>query len=213
MRLRRRNLIALMIASSIAAIPLYLGARNPRSNQVADQRQALIVPKKNEMTIDTIVERVEIPWSIAFAPDGRMFFTERRGRLRVVEDGTLLATPFATPEVSAIGEGGLLGVALDPKFDENSLVFAYHTYTEGRKIFNRIVRFKDVGNEGVEQRTIIDQIPGGRNHNGGRIKFGPDGKLYVGTGEAGRRELAQDLSSLGGKILRINPDGSVPDDN
>ncbi len=213
MRLRRRNLIALMIASSIAAIPLYLGARNPRSNQVADQRQALIVPKENEMIIDTIVERVEIPWSIAFAPDGRMFFTERRGRLRVVEDGTLLATPFATPEVSAIGEGGLLGVALDPQFDENSLVFAYHTYTEGRKIFNRIVRFKDVGNEGVEQRTIIDQIPGGRNHNGGRIKFGPDGKLYVGTGEVGRRELAQDLSSLGGKILRINPDGSVPDDN
>lgn len=213
MRIRRRNLIALMIASSIAAIPVYLGARNPQPNQVADQNEAVVVPTKNEMTIDTIVEGVEIPWSIAFAPDGRIFFTERMGRLRVVENGMLISSPFAAPDVSAIGEGGLLGVALDPKFDENSLVFAYHTYTEGRKIFNRIVRFKDVGNKGVEQRTIIDQIPGGRNHNGGRIKFGPDGKLYVGTGEVGRRELAQDLGSLGGKILRINPDGSVPEDN
>ena len=213
MRIQRRKAIALIIASALAAIPVYLGARNLQSKPVTDQGEVIIAPEKSELTIDTIVEGVEIPWSIAFAPDDRIFFTERVGRLRVVEDGRLLATPFATPEVTAIGEGGLLGVALDPQFGENSLVYVYHTYTEGRRIFNKIIRFKDSGNKGVEPVTIIDQIPGARNHNGGRIKFGPDGKLYVGTGEAGRRELAQDLNSLGGKILRINPDGSIPEDN
>ena len=213
MRIQRRKAIALIIASALAAIPVYLGARNLQSKPVTDQGEATVAPEKSKLTIDTIVEEVEIPWSIAFAPDGRIFFTERVGRIRVVEDGTLLATPFATPEVTAIGEGGLLGVALDPQFEENSLVYVYHTYTEGRRIFNKIIRFKDSGNRGVEPLTIIDQIPGARNHNGGRIKFGPDGKLYVGTGEAGRRELAQDLNSLGGKILRINPDGSIPQDN
>lgn len=213
MKIHRRKVIALLIASTLAAIPVSLGARNLLSKPVTAQREPQIVPEKSELTIDTIVEGVEIPWSIAFAPDGRIFFTERVGRLRVVEDGTLLPTPFATPEVSAIGEGGLLGVALDPQFEENGLVYVYHTYREGRRIFNRIIRFKDSGNKGVDQSTIIDQIPGARNHNGGRIKFGPDGKLYVGTGEAGQRELAQDLGSLGGKILRINPDGSIPMDN
>ena len=162
--------------------------------------------------VETVAENLEVPWAIAFAPDGRIFVTERIGQLRVIENGVLNPEPIKILNVGGI-EGGLLGIALDPNFEENHYIYLYYTYNDFLSTFNKLSRFTESDNKLSDERVLLDKIPGGPFHDGGRIKFGPDGKLYVTTGEAGNRALAQDLDSLGGKILRINSDGTIPDDN
>jgi glucose/arabinose dehydrogenase len=156
---------------------------------------------------------LSIPWAVAFAPDGRIFITERAGRLRVIENGELRAEPLAVVPVEAIGEGGLMGLALDPAFADNGRLYLMYTYSEGGQIRNRVSRFTLTGAGLVDEVALVDAIPGARFHNGGRLAIGPDGKLYAGTGDALVPQLAQDLDSLAGKILRINLDGSIPEDN
>ena len=162
--------------------------------------------------VETVAENLQVPWEIEFAQDGRIFFTERTGHLRVIEDGNLLSEPVISLEVSRI-EGGLLGLALDPNFDENHYLYLYYSYFDGPDIYNRVVRYTELDNKLSEEFILLDKIPGSQWHDGGRIKFGPDEKLYVATGDAADWNLAQDLDSLAGKILRINSDGSIPDDN
>jgi len=162
--------------------------------------------------VETVAENLEVPWGIAFAPDGRIFVTERVGNLRVIEDGILNPEPVKILDVSGF-EGGLLGVALDPNFDENHLIYLYYTYNDFFSTYNKLSRFTESDNELSDELILLDKIAGGPIHDGGRIKFGPDGMLYVTTGEAGIPDRAQDLDALGGKILRINPDGTIPDDN
>jgi quinoprotein glucose dehydrogenase len=116
-------------------------------------------------------------------------------------------------EVTHIGEGGLLGLALHPEFPEKPYIYAYHTYKKGETLYNRVIQLRDNGDNGTFNKIIIDNIPGGRLHNGGRIAFGPDGMLYITTGEIFDSELAQDIQSLGGKILRVTADGGIPKDN
>jgi len=106
-----------------------------------------------------------------------------------------------------------LGIALDPNFEENHYIYLYYTYSEFIFTYNKVVRYTESDNKLYNEKILLDKIPGGAIHDGGRLKFGPDGKLYITTGEAGNPGLAQDLNSLGGKILRINSDGSIPDDN
>ena len=168
--------------------------------------------EKYNVEVLTIAENLQIPWQIAFAPDGRIFFTERVGALRVIEDGILNPEPVATFDVGS-GEGGLLGLALDPKFDQNHFLYLYYTYFEFPYTYNKVLRYTENNNTLSDEFILIDKIPGGLVHDGGRLKFGPDQKLYITTGDAGNAGSAQDLSSLAGKILRINSDGTIPSDN
>jgi len=172
------------------------------------------VPPAQRLVTETVARGLEVPWALAFAPDGRLFLTERPGRIRVVQDGVLLPEPAATLEVAHVVEAGLMGLALDPDFASNHYLYVYYTYSDnGGRLWNRVERFIEEGNRLKEPKVIIDGIPGASIHDGGRIKFGPDGKLYVTTGDASRQDLSQDLSSLAGKVLRLNPDGSIPADN
>ena len=182
-----------------------------------------------EVEVETIAENLNIPWAIDFAPDGRIFFTERSGgetdgttrlgAVRIIEDGNLLDEPALTLTVER-REGGVLGLVLDPNFEENHYVYVYYTKKSApfpkdflAETFNRLSRFTEIDNKLENEFVIIDQIPGSTTHDGGRIKFGPDGKLYATTGEIKIPELSQDLNSLGGKVLRINSDGTIPTDN
>ena len=163
--------------------------------------------------VEQIASGLEVPWSIVFAPDSRLFFTERPGRVRTIEHGTLRAQPLATiADVEPAGESGLLGMTLDPRFAENHWLYLAYTYRSDRQ-YVRVVRFREVNNTLTDARLIIDNIPAASIHAGCRLRFGPDGKLYITTGDAAERELAQRLDSLAGKTLRLNDDGTVPADN
>lgn len=151
------------------------------------------------------------PVALAFAPDGRLFVAQREGAIRVVENGTLREEPFATFEVYTLGEGGLLGLAIAPDFATTGHVFAFLTRSADEQ---QIVRVTDVAGFGEDETLIRDNLPtNGSNHNGGCLRFGPDGKLHFAIGDNGVSENAQDLTTLAGKLCRINPDGSVPEDN
>lgn len=165
--------------------------------------------------VQVLVENVEIPWALAFAPDGRLFFTERRGRVRVVQNGVLLSQPALTlDDAVTFGEGGVLGLALHPSFAANRLVFlAYTRQLPGGGLTNRVMRFRESNNRLVEPVVLLDNIPAGVGHDGARVRFGPDGRLYITVGDANSPSLAQSLTSYAGKILRLNDDGTTPADN
>lgn len=156
----------------------------------------------------TLAQNLEVPWAMDFLPNGTMIFTERVGRVNLLEEGGAIVK-VADIDVSQVTESGLLGVAVDPNFTENKYIYLYYTHEGGVNRISRFVLDGTLSNETV----LLDNIPGGSIHNGGRLKFGPDGKLYATTGEGGNSDLAQDINSTGGKILRMNPDGTVPSDN
>ncbi len=194
-----------------------LGSQQPPSStdtlSDTNQEQSLT---EDDFAIETIAQSLDTPWAIAFAPDGRIFVTERPGRVRVIEDGVLRDEPWATIAVKEGGESGLMGIAIDPDFTQNKYVYLAYTYADAHESFvNTLVRYTDDPdtNMGEEDTVLIDHVPGGNNHDGGRVEFGPDGKLYWTMGEKYQQDLAQDRDSLNGKILRLNSDGSIPDDN
>lgn len=132
----------------------------------------------------------------------------------MIKNGVLKPEPMAEIAVDAVGEAGLLGMTLDPDFAQNKYVYIYYTYRDSAgQLWNRVVRLTEVNEHLTDTKIIIDYIPAASIHDVGRIKFGPDGKLYITTGDAARPELSQNLGSLAGKVLRINPDGSIPIDN
>lgn len=163
------------------------------------------------VNVETVADKLTIPWSIDWLPDGSIIFTERNGNLRIIQD-SILQEPLLSLGVGGV-EGGLLGVAVDPNFESNEYIYLYYTYNEFLSTINKVVRYQLNDGEITEDKVLIDEIPGGPFHDGGRIQFGPDGKLYITTGEAGNPDLSQDMNSLGGKILRINSDGTIPEDN
>lgn len=169
---------------------------------------------ENSYEIKTVADNLYVPWSIVFTDPDRMLVTERNGKLRVIRNGILLEQPLKVfEEVSSDGEEGLMGLALDPDYRENKFLYISYAYGSSDKMSVKVVRFKDEGEKLSDEKTIIDGLPAERYHAGCRLRFGPDGRLYITTGDAGERKLAQDINTLYGKILRINPDGTIPADN
>lgn len=175
-----------------------------------ENSQNAAFPSKDIPAVSVVATGLEIPWALAFLPDGSILVTERPGRLRVIDkDGKLNPKPVTTlSDVKQIGEGGLLGLVIHPDFEKNHYLYLYYTYSEkGSNTLNRVTRYKYEDNSLKEQSVILDKIPGSTFHDGGRIKFGPDKFLYITTGDAENPSQAQDKNSLAGKILRIKDDG------
>src|SRR3954447_9776225 len=206
-----KNLLFFLIATGLA-----LGcSRAP----AADDKKAAAAATPAGSTADsffkveTVVSNVQVPWAIVWTPDGRMLFTERAGRVRVVEKGTLKPQPlFTVADVEPTGESGLMDISLHPQFASNHFVYLTYAYKgDGQRV--RVVRYRDTGDTLADPQVIIENIPAAQFHAGCRARFGPDNKLYITTGDATERELAQRLDSLAGKTLRLNDDGTVPSDN
>lgn len=172
-------------------------------------------PTPTGFTVKTIAGGLVIPWEIRFSPDGVLYFTERGGQLGRVNGSSIERLTHSLP-VHAQGEGGLLGLVFDPQFASNRFLYVCYTYS-GSRVQNRVSRLSVSGNRLLNEQVIIDAIPGGRIHNGCRLAIGPDGKLYASTGDTQgmppKPLFPQDPSSLAGKILRVNLDGSIPSDN
>ena len=177
----------------------------PAEDSMPDDPGASAEAGPVEVETSVLATNLEAPWGLAFLPDGDALVTERdSGRVLSVSPSGRVEEVQTLP-ADGSGEGGLLGLALSPDYENDGLVYAYYTTAED----NRVVRFR----LGEEPEPILTGIPVNTYHNGGRIAFGPDGMLYVGTGDAGHPAYSQDPNSLGGKILRLEPDGSVPADN
>jgi glucose/arabinose dehydrogenase len=162
--------------------------------------------------VQVVATNLQKPWAIA-SSDGKIFFTEKVGRVRVVDNGVLVNESVADLHVADITDAGLLGITLHPDFEKNHYLYVYYTYQDGSNLWNKVLRITESNDRIVDANTILDKIPAAEFDNGGVIKFGPDKKLYIGTGDATNQNLAQNQTSLAGKILRLNDDGSIPQDN
>ena len=170
-------------------------------------------PPIGDLQLQSVLPGLAFPVGMALAQDGRVFFNERlTGRIRIINpQWQLVPTQFCQITIAANGEQGLLGLALDPDFTNNRFVYVYHTASSPLR--NRVVRYTESSGSCTQETIILDNLPASTNHNGGIIQFGPDGKLYVIIGDAENTANAQTVTSLAGKILRVNPDGSAPSDN
>jgi glucose/arabinose dehydrogenase len=181
---------------------------------IAVSRSASALPSGFQQSL--VTAGLSNPTAMQFAPDGRLFVCEQGGQLRVIKNGVLLSTPFVSLTLNASGERGLLGVAFDPGFAGNHFVYLYYTATTPT-VHNRISRFTangDVAAVGSEVPIFdLDDLSGATNHNGGALNFGPDGKLYAAVGENANGNNSQSFTTVLGKMLRINTDGSIPTDN
>jgi glucose/arabinose dehydrogenase len=194
------SILTMKFSPSETVIPLPAPVSN--SNNVA-----------NSSGVAIIAEGLQAPRSLDISKDGRIFVSEKQGGIRVVENGTLLGQHVGDIKAENIGDAGLLGLALHPNFTQNHLFYVYYTYSNTTGLYNKVLMLQESNNRIIDSKIILDGIPGDDYRDGGRIKFGPDGKLYVSTGDASIPELSQDLNSLAGKILRINQDGTIPHDN
>lgn len=215
----KRSLVVLLILIGLGLLVLigFFGFNEPefdepaaylRGEQTTEERGD--AANTDDMPrVSVMAENLEIPWEALFLPDGNILITERPGTLVLLRGGTRIEVPG----VRHIGEGGLLGAALHPDFENNRLIYLYQTTETDSGLINRVVRYTLRDTELVFDRVIFDNIPGARFHDGGRIAFGPDGFLYVTVGDAGNEEAAQDPMHLAGSILRISAEGDIPNDN
>jgi len=201
----------------VAAIAIAVVARGPKRKDNITPREGSSDARKETVTeeesrkVSIITQNLDTPWAIAFLPEGGMLVTERGGSVRLIDriNGVTKMDTIATvSSVREVGEGGLLGIAIHPDFFSNKFVYLYYTYSNSDgNTFNRVVRMRYEDRKLVDEKIIVDSIPGSLNHNGGRIKFGPDRMLYITTGDAQNPSLAQDKNALAGKILRVTDEG------
>ena len=193
-------------------ISVALGCGQPPAGQGAGEIESSSA-KEVSFQVETVVAGLEVPWSITWAPDGRMFFTERPGRVRVVVNGQLRSRPLIIlKDVEPSGESGLMSLTLHPQFANNHFLYLSYAYKSESQLV-RVVRYRESESGLIDRQVIIENIPAAQFHAGCRLGFGPDAKLYITTGDATERALAQRLDSLAGKTLRLNDDGTIPSDN
>jgi glucose/arabinose dehydrogenase len=163
--------------------------------------------------LETVASGLQVPWAFAWLPDGRMLVTERPGRVRIIEKGQLRAEPvYTVPDVEPSSESGLMDITVHPQFATNGFVYLAYAYNQdGKRV--KVVRYKFAGDKFTQPKNIVEGVPGAPNHAGMRCDFGPDGKIYISAGDSTEWDLAQQMNSLAGKILRVNDDGTIPSDN
>lgn len=205
-------IVILMIIVGALALNFYQKKSGP-INILPQKSTETVTGTSNPERIVTVTTGLEIPWEIAFLPDKNILFTERTGKLRLIADGQV-TTIAQIPDVKVYGEGGLMGLAIHPNYNQNKFIYLAYTYSgSGDNTRNRVVRYKYENETLSDRKIIVDNIPGAIYHNGGRINFGPDGFLYITTGDSLEPSLAQNTNSLAGKILRVTDEGMAAPDN
>lgn len=203
----------LPILSALILISAFCGACAQRPPGDVDANKIYTTADGVKFKLETVATGLEVPWAFAWLPNKDLLFTERPGRVRIIESGKLRAEPvFVVPDVEPTSESGLMDITLHPDFAKNNFVYLAYSYNQdGKQV--KVVRYIYKDGKFTQDRVIVDHIPGAPNHSGMRCRFGPDGKLYISAGDSTDWNLAQKTDSLAGKILRLNDDGTVPTDN
>ncbi|WP_438823936.1 PQQ-dependent sugar dehydrogenase [Bacillus sp. JJ1566] len=203
-----------MITVCMVLILFLVGcSSNNQQDKVHKNDEQKTPSREAKVDLEVVAENLNVPWSIEKI-NNTFYLTERSGSIVKIENREMeRQTVELEKNLATTSEAGLLGFVLAPDFQESNLAYAYYTYVDSSGQFNRIVKLHLKDNVWREKSLLLDKIPSGSYHHGGRIKIGPDGKLYATAGDASEPEIAQDPDSLGGKILRMNLDGSIPNDN
>ncbi len=200
---------AVIIGISIIVISIITMVNSPSDTTI------LLPPfnETKESSIKVIGDNLDFPSSINILPDGRLLIAEQKGNILFLDNNGTTLNNYKLDDNYFNESAGLLGLTIHPEFDKNNYFYIYYTYENDEKIFNKIIRLQEKNNTLIDKKIIMDGIPAFKLHNGGVLKFGPDGKLYASVGDSTISESSQNLSSLRGKILRINDDGTIPQDN
>lgn len=201
-------MIVIIAATALIAIAAVVvkNSRPQTPSSTASNQESFDNKEGTPSNPQVFAQNLNIPWSIAFLPNGNILVTERPGNVKEIGKDGNVKTIFTVPDVKPEGEGGLHGITLHPQFSANQYIYLYYTYNPN-PTQNKVVRYKFQNGTLIEDKVILEKIPGSIFHNGGRIKFGPDGYLYITTGDAQNPSLAQNKNSLAGKILRVADEG------
>lgn len=209
--LRVRPLLLIVVSFLLVAVLYWILSDRPAAPV------DLQAPKSGPPQVEVVASNLDVPWALAFAPDGRLFFTEHICRLMVIMksggDFQLQPEPVLRIPTCSSEEDGIRGLALDPDFHNNGYLYLVYTQEDELGARTRLSRFTERDGRAAEEKVLADGVPYSNRKYGGRLKFGPDGKLYLTTGDVKELNLSQDPDSLAGKILRFNRDGSIPKDN